>query len=586
MTNQTESNESTPNFIRTIIEKNISQKLFANKKWAGTPGNKTHHDNGTQDAAKIRTRFPPEPNGYLHIGHAKSIFLNFGLAKDYSGACHLRFDDTNPEKENKEFVESIISDVKWLGFNWKFNNELNLYYASDYFELMYEAAKALIKSNHAYIDQQSMEEIKKNRGTLTSPGKNSPFRKRSQEENLKLFEEMKEGKHSDGSMVLRAKIDMASPNINLRDPSIYRIKKESHHKTGELWCIYPMYTFAHPIEDALEGITHSICTLEFEDQRPFYDWILEKLFDSGILNQPLPKQYEFARLNLTYVVLSKRKLIELVENDHVTGWDDPRLPTLKGARRRGYTPEGFKLFTERIGVAKADSWIEYSILEDCMREVLNSSALRRVAVLDPLKLVINNLPEDFEEDCFAPNHPQNPKLGNRTIKLTKELWIEKADFMEEPEKKFFRLFPGSQVRLRYGYIVNCIGCEKDKDGNIVKVLCDYIPDTKSGTPGSDSIKVKGNIHWLSTKHALNAEAFLYDRLFITEQPGSKSNNYLDDINPNSIKVSKIKLEENLIDINPGDQYQFERHGYFICDQESKKSHIKINRTVTLRDTWK
>ena len=586
MTNQTESNERTPNFIRTIIEKNISQKLFANKKWAGVPGNKTHHDNGIQDPAKIRTRFPPEPNGYLHIGHAKSIFLNFGLAKDYSGACHLRFDDTNPEKENKEFVESIISDVKWLGFDWKFKNELNLYYASDYFELMYEAAQALIKSNHAYIDQQSIEEIKENRGTLTSPGKNSPFRERSQEENLKLFEEMKEGKHSDGSMVLRAKIDMASPNINLRDPSIYRIKKESHHRTGETWCIYPMYTFAHPIEDALEGITHSICTLEFEDQRPFYDWILEKLFESGILNQPLPKQYEFARLNLTYVVLSKRKLIELVENNHVTGWDDPRIPTLKGARRRGYTPEGFKLFTERIGVAKADSWIDYSILEDCMREVLNSSAPRRVAVLDPLKLIINNLPDDFEEDCFAPNHPQNSKLGNRTIKLTKELWIEKADFMEEPEKKFFRLFPGNQVRLRYGYVVTCIGCEKDKNGNIIKVLCDYVPDTKSGTPGADSIKVKGNIHWLSTKYALNAEVFLYDRLFISEQPGSKSNNYLDDINPNSIKVSKIKLEENLIDINPGDQYQFERHGYFICDQESKKSHIKINRTVTLRDTWK
>ncbi|MDC0182663.1 glutamine--tRNA ligase/YqeY domain fusion protein [Nitrosomonadales bacterium] len=586
MTNQTESNESTPNFIRTIIEKNISQKLFANKKWAGVPGNKTHHDNGIQDPAKIRTRFPPEPNGYLHIGHAKSIFLNFGLAKDYSGACHLRFDDTNPEKENKEFVESIISDVKWLGFDWKFKNELNLYYASDYFELMYEAAQALIKSNYAYIDQQSIEEIKENRGTLTSPGKNSPFRERPQEENLKLFEEMKEGKYSDGSMVLRAKIDMASPNINLRDPSIYRIKKESHHRTGETWCIYPMYTFAHPIEDALEGITHSICTLEFEDQRPFYDWILEKLFESGILNQPLPKQYEFARLNLTYVVLSKRKLIELVENNHVTGWDDPRIPTLKGARRRGYTPEGFKLFTERIGVAKADSWIDYSILEDCMREVLNSSAPRRVAVLDPLKLIINNLPDDFEEDCFAPNHPQNSKLGNRTIKLTKELWIEKADFMEEPEKKFFRLFPGNQVRLRYGYVVTCIGCEKDKNGNIIKVLCDYIPDTKSGTPGADSIKVKGNIHWLSTKYALNAEVFLYDRLFISEQPGSKSNNYLDDINPNSIKVSKIKLEENLIDINPGDQYQFERHGYFICDQESKKSHIKINRTVTLRDTWK
>ena len=586
MTNHTESNDNPSNFIRAIIEKNISQKLYANKKWAGTPGDKDHHKKGTQDLAKIRTRFPPEPNGYLHIGHAKSIFLNFGLANDFDGACHLRFDDTNPEKENDEFVKSIIDDVKWLGFDWQFNKESNLYYASNYFDLMYAAAKLLIQSGHAYVDQQSADEIKENRGTLTAPGKNSPFRDLSPEEHLKLFEEMKDAKHPDGSMVLRAKIDMTSPNMNLRDPAIYRIKQVAHHRTANEWCIYPMYTFAHPIEDALEGITHSICTLEFEDQRPFYDWILEKLFDNGLLNQPLPKQYEFARLNLTHVVLSKRRLVELVKKNHVTGWDDPRMPTLIGAKRRGYTPEGFKLFTERIGVSKAGSWIDYSTLEDCMREVLNSSAHRRVAVLDPLKLVINNLPEEFEEDCFAPNHPQKPELGKRTIKLTKELWIEKADFMEEPEKKYFRLFPGNQVRLRYGYVITCTGCEKDKDGNIVKVLCDYLPDTKSGTPGSDLVKVKGNIHWVSTKYSLDAEAFLYDRLFISEQPGVESENYLDDINPNSVKTIKIKVEKNLADIKPGDQYQFERHGYFICDQNSTSAQLKINRTVTLRDAWK
>ena len=586
MTNQTQKTNISSNFIRAIVEKNISQKIYANKKWAGAPGKKIHHDKGVQDKAKIRTRFPPEPNGYLHIGHAKSIFLNFGLAKDYNGACHLRFDDTNPEKENEEFVKSIINDVKWLGFDWQFNKESNLYYASNYFELMYEAAILLIKSNHAYVDQQTPEEIKENRGTLKSAGKNSPYRDRSPEENLKLFEEMKAAKHPDGSMVLRAKIDMASPNINLRDPSIYRIKKVSHHRTNNKWCIYPMYTFAHPIEDALEGITHSICTLEFEDQRPFYDWLLEKLFNNEFLNLPLPKQYEFARLNLTYVVLSKRRLIELVEKNYVAGWDDPRLPTIEGSRRRGYTPDGFKLFTERIGVSKADSWIDYSTLEDCMREVLNNTAHRRVAVLDPLKLVIKNLPEDFEEDCFAPNHPKNLELGKRKIKLTKEIWIEKADFMEEPPKKYFRLFPGNQVRLRYGYVVTCIGCEKDKDGNIIKVLCDYIPNTKSGTPGSDSVKVKGNIHWVSTKYAINAEAYLYDRLFLSEQPGLTSGNYLNDLNPNSIEINQIKIEENLFNISPGDQYQFERHGYFICDKDSTKSNIKINRTITLRDNWK
>ena len=582
MTNSSSKDLTTSNFLRTIIEKNIKVGLYAQKKWAGTPGDKSHHDKGKIDKAKIRTRFPPEPNGYLHIGHAKSIFLNFGLAQDYKGVCHLRFDDTNPEKENKEYVESIIDNVKWLGFNWA----NNLYFASSYFEFMFNAAISLIKSGHAYVDQQSSDEIRENRGTLTSPGQDSPWREYDIDHHLKLFSEMRNGKHKDGSMVLRAKIDMSSPNINLRDPAIYRIKHAKHHKTGSQWCIYPMYTFAHPIEDALEGITHSICTLEFEDQRPFYDWVLEKLFDNKLLNQPLPKQYEFARLNLTYVVLSKRRLIELVEKKYVDGWDDPRMPTLVGAKRRGYTPEGFKLFTERIGVSKADSWIDYSTLEDCMREVLNSSTHRRIAVLNPIKLIIKNLPDDFEEDCFAPNHPQKPELGKRTIKLTNELWIEKADFMEEPEKKYFRLFPGNQVRLRYGYVITCIGCEKDKNGNIVKVLCDYVPNTKSGTPGSESIKVKGNIHWVSTKYAINAEAFLYDRLFLSEQPGSKSDNYLDDINPNSVEISKIKLEENLINIKPGEQYQFERHGYFICDQKSTKTQIKINRSVTLRDAWK
>ena len=582
MTNSSSKDLTTSNFLRTIIEKNIKVGLYAQKKWAGTPGDKSHHDKGKIDKAKIRTRFPPEPNGYLHIGHAKSIFLNFGLAQDYKGVCHLRFDDTNPEKENKEYVESIIDNVKWLGFNWS----NNLYFASSYFEFMFNAAISLIKSGHAYVDQQSSDEIKENRGTLTSPGQDSPWREYDIDHHLKLFSEMKDGKHKDESMVLRAKIDMSSPNINLRDPAIYRIKHAKHHKTGSQWCIYPMYTFAHPIEDALEGITHSICTLEFEDQRPFYDWVLEKLFDNKLLNQPLPKQYEFARLNLTYVVLSKRRLIELVEKKYVDGWDDPRMPTLVGAKRRGYTPEGFKLFTERIGVSKADSWIDYSTLEDCMREVLNSSTHRRIAVLNPIKLIIKNLPDDFEEDCFAPNHPQKPELGKRTIKLTNELWIEKADFMEDPEKKYFRLFPGNQVRLRYGYVITCIGCEKDKNGNIVKVLCDYVPNTKSGTPGSESIKVKGNIHWVSTKYAINAEAFLYDRLFLSEQPGLKSDNYLDDINPNSVEISKIKLEENLINIKPGEQYQFERHGYFICDQKSTKTQIKINRSVTLRDTWK
>lgn len=574
------------NFIRGIIDRNLNENLYQNKRWSGSPGTASHHADAAIDRAKIRTRFPPEPNGYLHIGHAKSIFLNFGLARDYEGACHLRFDDTNPEKEDEEYVLSIIDNVKWLGFSWKFKNEENLYYASNYFTFMYEAALSLIKSGDAYVDQQTAEEIRENRGTLTSEGKDSPFRDRSVEENLSLFEAMKAGHHPDGAMVLRAKIDMASPNINLRDPAIYRIKHAEHHRTGKEWCIYPMYTFAHPIEDALEGITHSICTLEFEDQRPFYDWLLLKLEANQLLAAPLPKQYEFARLNLTYVVLSKRRLIELVENRYVSGWDDPRMPTLVGAKRRGYTPEGLKLFTDRIGVSKADSWIDYVTLEDSMREVLNSSCDRRVAVLDPIKLVISNYPAEQEEECFAPNHPQDESRGKRTIKLTRELWIERQDFMIEPEKKYFRLYPGNQVRLRYGYVVNCTGYESDEQGNVTTVFCEYLPDTKSGTAGADSVKVKGNIHWVSSKYAVPAQVNLYDRLFKVEQPGLKSASYLDDINDKSLTTITVQLEENLAGIKPMDQFQFERHGYFICDQETSTDNIVINRTVTLRDNWK
>ncbi len=579
------------NFIRAIIEKDLEQHKFATKKWAGAPGDAACQAAGSVDVAKIRTRFPPEPNGYLHIGHAKSICLNFGLARDYGGNCHLRFDDTNPEKESQEYVDSITEMVSWLGFGWENNGqdgkkESNLYFASDYFDFMYAAAEALTQGGHAYVDEQTADEMRANRGTLTEAGKDSPYRNRSAEENLKIFREMRDGKHPDGAMILRAKIDMASPNINMRDPAIYRIRRAHHHNTGDKWCIYPMYTFAHPIEDALETITHSICTLEFEDQRPFYDWLLERLAEAGLLAHPLPHQYEFARLNLTYVVLSKRKLIQLVEEKHVSGWDDPRLPTLAGARRRGYTPEGFRLFADRIGVSKADSWIEYTILEDCMRETLNEAAERRIAVLDPIKLVIDNYPDGQSEDCFAPNHPLKPELGKRTIQLSKELWIEREDFMEEPAPKYFRLFPGNMVRLRYGYVVKCIGCEKDAQGNVTVVHCEYLPDTKSGTPGSDSVKVKGNIHWVSVNHAYEVEIRMYDRLFKDPHPGSGDRDFLEDINPNSVTTIKAQLELSLKDAKPAESFQFERHGYFVADRkDSAVGKPVFNRTVTLRDAW-
>jgi glutaminyl-tRNA synthetase len=586
MSAEKENIPSGSNFIRAIIEKDLEQHKFNHKKWAGSPGGAEHQKAGQVDAAKIRTRFPPEPNGYLHIGHAKSIFLNFGLARDYEGICHLRFDDTNPEKESQEYVDSISEMVSWLGFGWENDKENNLYFASDYFDFMYQSAEALITHGHAYVDAQTAEEMRINRGSLTEAGKDSPYRNRSAEENLTLFREMRDGKHPDGSLVLRAKIDMASPNINMRDPAIYRIRRAHHHNTGDAWCIYPMYTFAHPIEDALEQITHSICTLEFEDQRPFYDWLMERLVEAGLLSNPVPHQYEFARLNLTYVVLSKRKLIQLVEEKHVSGWDDPRLPTLAGARRRGYTPAGFKLFTDRIGVSKADSWIEYTILEDCMREVLNIDAERRIAVLDPIKLVIDNYDDNKSEDCFAPNHPLKPELGKRTIQLSKELWIEREDFMEVPSKGFFRLTPDGMVRLRYGYVVKCTGCEKDAQGNVTVVHCEYLPDTKSGTPGSDSVKVKGNIHWVSAAHAYEADIRMYDRLFKEANPGSGDRDFLDDINPNSVTTIQAQLELALKDAKPAESFQFERHGYFVADRKDSVAGKPVfNRTVTLRDAW-
>ena len=574
------------NFIRNIIEADLAADRFATRKWVGKPGLATDHANGARDHAKIRTRFPPEPNGYLHIGHAKSICLNFGLAESYGGRCHLRFDDTNPEKEEQEYVDSILDSLAWLGFDVAKDGESNLYFASDYFDWMYRFAEALILKGFAYVDDLSAEAMREYRGTLTEPGRDSPSRLRSIDENLCLFREMRDGQHPDGALILRAKIDMASPNINLRDPALYRIKRGHHHRTGDKWCIYPMYTYAHPLEDALEQITHSICTLEFEDQRPFYDWLLEHVRDAGFFADPLPKQIEFSRLNVTYVVTSKRFLNQLVTEKHVDGWDDPRMPTLAGARRRGYTPEGFRVFAERTGVSKSAGWIDYSVLEDCMRDHLNESTLRRVAVLDPVKLVITNYPDGKTEEAYAPNHPQQPELGKRALPFSGELWIEREDFQETPAKGYFRLFPGNKVRLRYGFVIQCTGCERDAAGTIVKVLAEYFPDSKSGSPGSDTYKVKGNIHWLCAKGAWEADVRLYDRLFKSPHPGRESGNFLDDLNADSKKTIRAYLEPSLKNANAEDRFQFERHGYFVADRvDSQPGAPVFNRAVTLRDSW-
>ncbi|AEC20555.1 glutaminyl-tRNA synthetase [Pusillimonas sp. T7-7] len=573
------------NFLRTIIDNDLAQGRYADKRWAGKPGPASVQALGDGDPARIRTRFPPEPNGYLHIGHAKSICLNFGLANDYQGACHLRFDDTNPEKEEDEYVNAIIEMVEWLGFDWQYGNENNRYFASDYFDYMYQFAQALVQAGLAYVDEQSADEMRATRGTLTEKGTNSPWRDRPAEESLRLLDEMRDGKHPDGSMALRAKIDMGSPNINMRDPVMYRIRHVPHHRTGDRWCIYPMYSWAHPVEDALERITHSICTLEFEDQRPFYDWILNHLADLGQLQRPLPRQYEFARLNLSYVVTSKRKLLQLVREGYVQGWDDPRLPTLAGLRRRGYTPASIRLFCERLGVSKADSRIDYSVLEQALRDDLDPIAARSVAVLDPVKLVLTNYPQDQTELCHAPRNPHDPNAGQREFPLSRELWIERDDFREEPPKKYFRLFPGNTVRLKYGYIIRCTGCVKDDNGNVTEVHAEYLPDTKSGTPGADSVKVKGNITWISAAHAIPAEIRLYDRLFTDPHPDSGDKNFLDAINPDSCQTIHGWLEPGTL-LSADHPMQFERLGYFVADRkDSTPEKPVINRTATLKDSW-
>jgi glutaminyl-tRNA synthetase len=537
---------STSNFIRQIVAADLAAGRYST----------------------VRTRFPPEPNGHLHFGHAKSICLNFGLAQQHSGRCNLRFDDTNPEKEEQEYVDAIEEMVKWLGFEW----EGPARYASDYFDKLYEFAEALVQRHEAYVDSQSSDQMREHRGTLTSPGKSSPFRDRDPEVNLKLLREMRDGKYLDGAHVLRAKIDMASPNMNLRDPVMYRIRHAQHHRTGRKWCIYPTYDWAHGLSDALEGITHSLCTLEFEDHRPLYDWFNERVAEAGFFDKSsLPKQIEFARLNLTYVVLSKRRLIELVNEKHVEGWDDPRMPTLAGGRRRGYTPEGFRRFAEKIGVAKAHRAIELAELEESMREHLNEVAPRRMAVLEPIKLIIENYPEGKEELAEVPNHPQKPDWGRRPVPFSGELWIEKGDYQETPEKGFFRLTPGAEVRLRYGYIVKCVGM---KDG---AVRCLYYADSKSGTPGADKYKVKGNIHWVSVKHAHPAQVRLYDRLYKVPEPDGP-----EDLNPDSLRVVRACLEPSLRETPSSQSVQFERHGYFIPDLRNPDV---FNRTVTLRDAW-
>jgi glutaminyl-tRNA synthetase len=583
------------NFLRQIIEKDLEQGTYAQRRWAGTPGDAAHQAKGEPDPAKIRTRFPPEPNGYLHVGHAKSICLNFGLARDYGGVCHLRFDDTNPEKEDTEYVNSIIDAVKWLGFDWNGSKDAAPYQASDYFDFMYRSAECLIENGHAYVDEQTPEEMRVNRGDFSKPGVDSPFRARTPAENLARFREMRDGKHADGSMVLRAKIDMASPNINMRDPAIYRIRRATHHNTGDTWCIYPMYTFAHPIEDALEQITHSICTLEFEDQRPFYDWLLERLIEGGLLASPPPKQYEFARLNLTYVITSKRKLAQLVNEKKVSGWDDPRMPTIVGLRRRGYTPEAIQLFAERIGVTKADSWIDYSTLEGCLREDLENKAHRGMAVLDPVKLVLTNWDETLGaghlEPCTLPALPHaiegQPEPAARQFVIGKEVWIERDDFAEVPPKGYKRLTPGAKVRLKGGFVVECTGCAKDAQGNVTEVHATVFPDTKSGTPGSGTMKAAGVITWVAVADAVQAEVRLYDRLFSDAQPDAGGKNFLDALNPDSLKVVTAYVEPSLAQAKADQKFQFERIGYFVADRKDHVAGTKpvFNLAVGLKDSW-
>jgi glutaminyl-tRNA synthetase len=533
--------------------------------------------NGRVPDNTVVTRFPPEPNGYLHLGHIKSICLNFGLAEKYGGRCHLRLDDTNPEKEDVEYIESIQRDIKWLGFDWG----EHLYHASDYYDQLHAIAVNLIKEGKAYIDSLTPEQMKEYRGTLTSPGRNSPDRDRPIEENLRLFEEMRQGKHPEGKYLLRAKLDMASPNLNMRDPALYRIKYASHPRTGDKWCIYPMYDYTHPISDAIEGITHSICTLEFEDHRPAYDWATSI---DGI--EHAPHQYEFARLNINYMLMSKRRLLNLVKLGIVTSWDDPRMPTITGIRRRGYSPESLRDFVSRVGVAKVESVVDYNLLEFCAREDLNKRAKRLMVILDPIKLVITNYPEEKTEWFDADNNPEDPESGTRPIPFSRELYIEREDFMEVPIKGYHRLYPGNEIRLKHAYYVTCTDMVKDADGNIVEILCTYDPQSRGGTT-EDKRKVRGTSHWVSAHHAIGGEIRLYDKLFSTEYPGATTGNYLDDVNPDSLVVlRRAKMEPSLRDAKAGEYLQFIRNGYFMADsKDHSAAHPVFNRTVTLKDSW-
>jgi glutaminyl-tRNA synthetase len=663
------------NFIRNVVAADLAASRFSLRHWNGRPGDGAFQERGGLDAARIRTRFPPEPNGYLHLGHAKSIFLNFGLARDFNGRCHMRFDDTNPAREEQEYVDSILDAVRWLGFEWSDGHQDNLYFASDYFEPLYECARFLIANGHAYVDQLSMDEMRQSRGTLTEPGRDSPYRNRPAAESLGLLEEMRAGKHPEGSMVLRARIDMRSPNINLRDPALYRIRFAHHHRTGDQWCIYPMYDFAHALSDALECITHSICTLEFEDHRPLYDWCVErcvpvlrapqwqtaldrigqlraqgveaarefalhchnqghKLFASdaegrmralfarwdhdrtAVLRDldafyellraespqfapllthaleerhpdsfALPRQYEFSRLNLDHVVLSKRKLIQLVEEGLVDGWDDPRLPTLAGLRRRGYTPHSLGVFADRVGVSKSDSRIEYGVLEQAVREDLDLQAPRAMVVLDPLRLVLTNIAQDSAEPCVAAVNPHDPSRGTRTIALRRELWIDRDDFREVAPAGFFRLSPGAMVRLRYAYVIRCTGIEKDTDGVVNLVTAEVLPQTRSGTPGADSVKVKGAIHWLPVADSPAAEVRLFERLFRVADPDASDDDYRNLLDPDSRKIVRAYLEPSLAAAQADDRYQFERHGYFVADRKDHAPDRPVfNRITTLKES--
>ncbi len=663
------------NFIRNLVAADIASGRLAGRHWNGRPGDGAFQNAGGVDAARIRTRFPPEPNGYLHLGHAKSIFLNFGLARDFQGRCHMRFDDTNPAREEQEYVDSIVDAVRWLGFDWADGREDNLYFASDYFEQLFACAVFLIDNGHAYVDQMTAEEMRLARGTLTEPGRDSPYRDRPPAQSRQLLDEMRAGRHPEGSMVLRARIDMRAPNINLRDPALYRIRFAHHHRTGDDWCLYPMYDFAHALSDALECITHSICTLEFEDHRPLYDWCVERCVP--VLRQPqwqsalgfvaalraqgvesarefalhchnfahklfaspaegrmrelfarwehdraavlrdldgffdlllgaapsfapllahaleerrpdpfnLPHQYEFSRLNLDHVVLSKRKLIQLVEERLVDGWDDPRLPTLAGLRRRGYTPQSLGLFAERIGVSKADSRIEFAVLEQALREDLDPRVPRAMVVLEPLRLVLTNVAEDVADPCVAAVNPHDPAAGTRTIALRRDLWIDRDDFREVAPPGFFRLTPGGMVRLRYAYVIRCTGVQKDAGGTVQTVYAEILPQTRSGTAGADSIKVKGAIHWLPVADAPAAEVRVFERLFRVADPDAGAEDYRALLDPESRRVVQAYVEPVLAQAHADDHYQFERHGYFVADRNDHRPERPVfNRIATLKDS--